>query len=307
MPTDSRLLRVGAGRPGLLRDPRTPVHSNARSWHASSEGRVTYPDCPQVCLHSLEDMTEWGITSARRGLMRVSVAAVVVLGSVALTSGAVRAETADTDSPPPNGVRVEVTAGPAPGCRRIVVDTEGGHSLVTVGCDACPHSYVAVTARTAPQLQLSLVWKRPCERPPAKPPAPPPPTPRPEPPPTPRPEPSPPSAPVPTPASPSPTPASPTPTPSPPRVTAPQAALPVPARPHPSKAAGTPSQKPKHPERAAPTPKPVTHRTYQAPPRRATRDGIPLMTLALLLMAPAVLAAAALRTRSSSRGGGRGR
>ncbi|WP_206343033.1 hypothetical protein, partial [Streptomyces ureilyticus] len=125
-------------------------------------------------------MTEWGIASARRGLTRVSVAAVVVLGSVALTSGAVRAESADTDNPPPHGVRVELTAWPAPGCRGIVVDTEGSHSLVTVGCDACPHSYVAVTARTAPQLQLGLVWKRSCERPPATPPATPPPTPRPE-------------------------------------------------------------------------------------------------------------------------------
>ncbi len=218
---------------------------------------------------------------ARRGLTRVSVAAVVVLGSAALTSGAVRAEAADTDDLLPVGGRVEVAASPVPGRQRIVVDTKGSHSLVTVESDACPHFYGAVTARTASQPHLSLVWKRLCDRPPATPPATPSPTP------PSRPEPSPPSV----------------PTPFPPAVTAPRAALPMPARPRSSKAAGRPSPQPRHP-----VPQPVTHRTYQAPPRKATPDGTSLTTMALLLTAPAVLAGVALRPRSgSSRGGSRGR
>lgn len=232
----------------------------------------------------------------------MGVTAVVVLGSAAVASGVVRAEPADADDVLlPGGGRVEVTASsPAYGSQRIVVGTEGGHTLVVVEQDGCPGSYAAVEARTGPRPHLGLEWKRPCGSPPA-PPQPPPSAPAPAPP---------------TPDAPEPTPRSPAP-PSPPRVsapdTAPEPALPVPDRPDPpspSKAAARPrpEPKPKAPAREAPERRPVAHRAYRPPPRGAADGGTPLTTLALLLTAPAVLAGAALRPRSgSSRGGGRGR
>ncbi len=121
-------------------------------------------------------------------------------------------------------------------------------------------------------------------------PPPPPPPPKPAPPPPPPPPPAPP--PPPPPPSPPPVVAEPPPPPPPPS--------PAPPPPPPPAPAPKPSPAPKPPVRTKPPePRPVALPTYRKPARKEPRSGPSLVSLTLLITAPAVFAVAVLRPRSS--------
>ncbi|BBC38381.1 hypothetical protein SGFS_096750 [Streptomyces graminofaciens] len=142
-----------------------------------------------------------------------------------------------------------------------------------------------------------------CEPVPATTPSPPPtptptcppePTPTPTPPPPPRPDP-PPSTPDPTPDPTPPPPPRPKPTPTP---TPPPRPAPPPVAPQPVVKAPKPTPTPRATPRPTPSATPVNYPPYRTPTRtRASRSGPSLVSLALLITAPAVLAVAALRPR----------
>ncbi|WP_189134743.1 hypothetical protein [Wenjunlia tyrosinilytica] len=148
----------------------------------------------------------------------------------------------------------------------------GGDSVVAdVVGGRCPHASLNVTSSQGAHVELS--WGRPCGRPPAPSPAKP--------------------APKPNPAK-----------PAPPKPRAPAAVVaPPPSLPPPPK----PSHRPA-PIVAVEPPAPHHHlrRAYVPPPGRKPTRGTSLVTMTLLLVAPAVLAAAAFRPRSRGGAGARG-
>ncbi|MDG9700965.1 hypothetical protein [Streptomyces sp. DH37] len=182
--------------------------------------------------------------------------------------------------------------------------TDGDSSVTVVGRPDCPSLSVVITAGGDPGMRLEALLGCPCPPapppPPAPTPTPTPPQPTPPPPPTsapPRPS-TPPPPPVRPPVEPRPTAAAPSPT------AAPAA---VPPSPGPEPGSGprrpVPPRGSPPPERASPAPSasPVPAAPRAEVRRHRPDAGLPLVGRALLIVAPAVLAAAALRPRSGSR------
>ncbi|MGA5565672.1 hypothetical protein ACPCUV_31485 [Streptomyces platensis] len=162
--------------------------------------------------------------------------------------------------------------------------------------DNCAYAGTAPPVDVPTDFPMPPGWHFPCSR--TKPPPPPShrPAPRPH---VPKPAPPPPRAHTPRPAPPPPPP-SPSPSPSPPP--------PPPPTPRARPTAPPPAPKPKPPPvvRRSASPTPVLPRSYARPSHRP-RDGRSMVTTTLLITAPAVLAGAALRPRSSSSSGSAGR
>lgn len=174
---------------------------------------------------------------------------------------------------PEHGIRVVVHAGDL---RVRVAVRPPGHRCPGVAADVDP-----------PGVRVRIGAHGPgCARPTAPPPPDPPP------------QPDPPHTPAPPPAEPwSPPPAPPSAgAPPAPRAAAPPPPRPVAARPTPSDPPRTPP--PTRPEPRDPAPEPVTARAVA--PHREADSGLPMVTRTLLIVAPAVLAAAALRPRGQS-------
>lgn len=162
--------------------------------------------------------------------------------------------------------------------------------------DACAYASIGPDGSVDAVAVAGSGW---CGPPPVIPPPCPSPTPEPPPPPPPKPTPPKPTPPKPTPPPPprpTPRPEPPAPPPPPAPAPRPHLAAPPPKPPPAPRPSPTRSRKPSPPPKASPSP--VSYPEYRTSPRKhPPRGGPPLVSLTLLITAPAVLAVAALRPR----------